>query len=378
MNSPRQGSFLYRRIEGKIIIWLENKNQWIQFEEPAFEVFRGYMDGLSEAGLAGEIAGKYGLNGTDAVKFVRDITEQIKNLPDYTPRPATSSILFKNQEIPEIHFNSSRLYRIGERRVRMSFGTAELEYMIHTSFAHLEDAVSSKAVHHIEIFPYGSEMVLRIGEMVWTEPNKDYIKRRLFIELSGLLYNRTDADWLAIMHASSVSRHNKSVIFMSESGSGKSTFTALMHHRGFQFDSDDYVPLDSVSLKALPFPAALSVKSGAFPVVGKLYPELDDLPSYYSKHTQKTLKYLPLSNKTEILSSKTILSVIFLRYVPETKIRFEKLSVSESFVRFANDAWITDKPNLAGKFIDWFATMNFYLLEYGDNYLAVEKVASLF
>ena len=70
-------------------------------------------------------------------------------------------------------------------------------------------------------------------------------------------------------------------------------------------------------------------------------------------------------------------SVVFTKYTSGAGCHFEKLSVPEALQRFMEDAWITDRAEYAGKFIDWFAGLQCYELEYSDNEAAVQKIAVL-
>ncbi len=372
------GSFLYRKANNKYIIWLESKNQWIQFEEPAFEVFRAVRAGESRPQIISDIAGMYTLDTAEAEAFVNDIARIVSELPDYVKPQTDTPVPANSPDIPSPEFFSHHVYLIHSEFYRISYGSALLEYMIHPSFFHLESEEQEDVHHQIEIFPLKKELILRTGNLAWRETDGNRLKRRLFIELSGLIYNLDHTGWLAIMHASSVSRNNVSVVFMSESGSGKSTLAAMMQYEGFHLDADDYVAVDALSLKALPFPAALSVKDGALDVLSSLFPSLKTAKTYHFKNTRKTLRYLPIQSDPDSYTPKTIAAVVFVRYNPEKEMDFTEIPVTEALIRFNNDAWLTDRAEHAGKFIDWFAGLKFYVLEYSDNRRAIKQVSALF
>lgn len=62
---------------------------------------------------------------------------------------------------------------------------------------------------------------------------------------------RPELLWL---HAGAVARHGMAILLLAASGAGKSTITAILCERGWQFLSDDVVPIEIYSLKAIPYP----------------------------------------------------------------------------------------------------------------------------
>jgi HprK-related kinase A len=66
-----------------------------------------------------------------------------------------------------------------------------------------------------------------------------------------------------LLHASAVERDGKALIMTGLSGSGKSTLSALLGQGGWRFMGDEFVLLDLVSGKAVPFPRLISLKNEA-------------------------------------------------------------------------------------------------------------------
>ncbi len=100
----------------------------------------------------------------------------------------------------------------------------------------------------------------------------------------------------------------------------------LMLHEGFELDADDYVAVDALTLHAMPFPAALSVKSGALPVLSPLFPSLASSRQYHFKNTRKTISYIPVNIPEDFYEPRTLRSVVFTRYSPGAGFRFARLS----------------------------------------------------
>jgi hypothetical protein len=99
----------------------------------------------------------------------------------------------------------------------------------------------------------------------------------------------------AVLHASAVETGGRAVVLAGASGSGKSTLTAALVAHGAAYLGDDLLPLNRDGQKIGTFPVGLSVKSGSWPVVGPLLPELDRLPVYELRGLK--VRYLDLLHR---------------------------------------------------------------------------------
>ncbi|MBI3833280.1 MAG: hypothetical protein HY287_03005 [Planctomycetes bacterium] len=71
-------------------------------------------------------------------------------------------------------------------------------------------------------------------------------------------------------HAASMAFQDNGVIFAGDSGSGKSTLAAVLLARGWQYYCDEFALVDRSTLGLHPFPKALCIKSGSYPVMRSL------------------------------------------------------------------------------------------------------------
>jgi HprK-related kinase A len=93
-----------------------------------------------------------------------------------------------------------------------------------------------------------------------------------------------------LLHASAVEKDGKALIMTGASGSGKSTLAAMLGCKGWRFMGDEFVLLDLVTGKAVPFPRLISLKNeaiGAMQVTaldGRFGPLLRDTPKGNIRH----------------------------------------------------------------------------------------------
>jgi hypothetical protein len=365
-----------KKIDNSHIVWFEESNSWIQLEEPAWFVYRNYLSGILTKDISQKFSKKYGLNVSESLILVGEIIKKIKTL---------SSSSFHTQEVysadkytsPD-NFFSNRDYIIKNKVFRICYQSRNLEYIIHPCLAHLEVKYKAKTHFILQIFSYSSSLILKSEIKTWVENDANLLKRRLFIEIAGLLYEKSDDGWLAFVHASAVSNGKESIILTTSSGSGKSTLAALLCKKGLKFVSDDYVPVDARYCKAYPFPAALSVKDGAWPVLLPYYDQLRSAEVFHFKGTNKTLRYLAFPCEKDFYKPVPVKTLVFVQYDPSTTSSIHRVPVLEALRRFNEEAWVSAHLPNARKFINWFAGLECYSLKYSENEAAITKILKLF
>ena len=72
------------------------------------------------------------------------------------------------------------------------------------------------------------------------------------------------------LHAASMVCRGQGFIFAGESGHGKSTLAAILLAQGWQYLCDEFALVDVDTLTLHPFPKALCIKTGSYPVIRKL------------------------------------------------------------------------------------------------------------
>ena len=227
------------------------------------------------------------------------------------------------------------------------------------------------------------------------------LKRELFKKIASSIYSIPEEDWMSFVHASAVTDGKQTILFSSYSGSGKSTLAALLQNDELQVVSDDFLPLDAKTCRAYPFPAALSVKEGAYPLFRNTETKTDiavpektrrinpqplpveaTLMDYqYQNLYNNSLRLLPLdANKKSWYKPHPVNKIVFIQYNASAKksIHFEKLPVTKAFQLFHEHAWVSGDPAHAKKFLNWFLKLDCYTLEYSNTPRALKAITKLF
>jgi hypothetical protein len=365
-----------KKIDSSHIIWFEESNSWIQLEEPAWYIYKNLQYGDTARVISRKFSKKYALGIDETLVFVNDIIIQIGKLcsKSFHPEKALSGKDYKHP----LNFFCRHTYKINQKRFEIHFSSRLLEFIIHPSFAHLEIKTPANSHYIIQVFSTEKLHVLKINDRVWTEKDPSFLKRKLFIELTNLIYEKSENNWLAYIHGSAVSNGSESIILTTECGSGKSTLASLLCNEGLQFVSDDYIPIDARFCKAYPFPAALSVKDGAFPVLSPLFVQLKNAEVFHFKGTNKTVRYLPFPDSKNFYKPLPVRNLVFVQYGASKRCSIRKVPTLEAIRRFNDEAWLSPIPAHAKKFIMWFPKLNFYELEYSENEMAVREILGLF
>jgi hypothetical protein len=88
-------------------------------------------------------------------------------------------------------------------------------------------------------------------------------------------------DFLFYIHAGVVGTKHGCILLPAQAGSGKSSLTAALVHRGFRYFSDEVALLQRSDFRVPPMPLAICVKSTGWDVMAQFYPNIADLPMHW-------------------------------------------------------------------------------------------------
>lgn len=330
--------------------------------EPQGFIFHLYHHGVQPEEAATQIRYKFNDDqyNPEWVQHLYDsfdiLDQQHFTPPDFT-KGALEALKYK---LPKSRNHS---YRFGSKTFSISYADPALELYIHYSFAHLAVEPIDNPDLKLEVFHLKGRFALRInGNRCLMADESPQMKRLLFVELAGYLWEKGEGDWISHLHASAVVCNDRVIMFASPSGSGKSTLAALMMKRGCRLFADDYIPVSLDKRMIHPFPAALSVKAGSMPVMAAEGIPVD-LIRWNMGYIQQNI---------ETLSPLHAHVMVFVRYQKDANTRMEKISPAEALQPFLQESWVTNTLQGAEAFWEWFTGLSFYSLEYSNNDQAVE------
>jgi len=372
---------LKKKIGQYYLVWFQNSNLYLQLEEPAWFVLRRTRQRFKSETNAKEFAQRYGATSEESFRFVEDIRLKIKEMN----RPA--SVQNKVSEIPADLNNRSftpyaiHHYELGDQLISFSYETPTFEYYIHPLICHLEVTDEQVGLPLFELFAWQDSIVFRFnGDVkgIWNSDETNFVKGSIFMSLINVMYQKTDDDWLMTVHASAITNGKKTILFSAAPGNGKTTIAALLQAKGYQLISDDFVPIDRQSLKAYPFPIAMSVKEGSMELLVSHFPELGQKPLNYIS-PEKSVRYLA-SNENPYFT-KNIFPVqefIFVKYDQSIDFVMEKLDPLNAIRLLLDQTWVTPSKGNPILLFDLILQKSFYQLSYSNNKKALDAITNLF
>lgn len=366
--------YLIKTVEDKKWLWFENTNNYLQIEEDVFSVLERLSKGHSVDDVSEWCSDKYQLSQEQANQTVLQIndvlTAQLKKRIETTDEEIKIAA-------PD-SFYSSKIYKFHKAYFQFFYGNAELETMFHPLFAHLESDKTDTNLNQIRLFFEQYTYGLKINKdktQVWPKNQDHLFKGQVFMALLNAAYSKKENEWMGVLHASAIGNEQNSVLFLGDSGNGKSTASAIALASGLALIADDFVPLDAGG-KVLAFPAALSVKKQALAILSSHFPELLKAKEYELKAMNKTVRYLAPKMSSNS-ASRQVKSLVFIKYDSSIDFEFNKLDKHIAFQHLVVDSWLSPLEENARNFMDWIAELPTYLLRYSNNEKMIAKIKEL-
>jgi len=365
-------------LNGKTIFWLTRPNKYILAEAPASKVIERIRKKEDIRSIIQFSADEFNLSSEQAEVFVNDIhqflNESLK--PEGSPfnlRENKSSVKSKLTDT-----TSRRFYLIYGISFFVEYETAEVELLIHSKFEYLEVPLVQEPNHHFQVSKSGDACSLWvdgvfIGEWNWTDSH--FLSGKFSMQVLQKIYRQEENDWMAVFHAAGITNGINCLMFLGDSGNGKSTLSAILMANGLEVLADDFLPVESKSGLVCHFPAAISVKNNALELLIPKFPQLGYAKEVNNNATGKTFRYLANHRMKPI--RVPCKALVFVRYVKDAGFQFEKMSGEEAFSHLVPDSWISPTRENAQQFVEWFTSLLCYRMTYSDNEKMVQTVKKL-
>lgn len=376
----RSDQIIIRRIGNAHTLWFDHSKSFILLEEPAFEVYRLFSEGIKIREIKEICQAKYGHLETDIHRFVDEIIGYIR----FYNNPKNASQVSKIGQLKTVphcgHFITEVNYRFGSANIAIRYQNEYLKFAVHPLISHLEVAKDSAPEIILECFEHDRLLILiSNGELVAAFRTKDFefYKGAISQQIYSLIYQRSFNDWMMMLHASGIIKNQQAVLFSAAAGSGKSTISALLKAQGYEFLSDDFIATDEAG-KVYPFPAAITVKEGAVSTLSEFYPELNNTKPQEA-FTGKMVRYIAVNNLNAASAQGfPVKAFVFVNYSTEEPFALEKVEPKEALRLLLKETWVKPTAKNVNRFFDWLQQTAFYRLRYSNTDEATEAVEKLY
>lgn len=367
-------SFIFKEIEDKIIVWFEKSNEYLILEKLTSEIIIRLSQNNSVNDVALFLSEKLDAPEEKAIDFVLDIKKQFFNIEN-EPEIIND---YRDTKIPD-KFEVIRYYKVNSQIFKVSFLSEKELFYIHPKISHLEIS-ETQANHHFQVFINHNYIFLYVNDNFigsWSRNDVHYFQGKFSMEFIQKIHQKGEDKWLGIFHASALSNGKKSILFLGDSGNGKSTSLALLQNAGYTCLADDFVPMDADKQEVYAFPAGISIKKNSLETLLPIYPELETSAEYNFTRLNKIVRFLkPNNNNYE--AHLPCRDIVFIKYQKDSELIFKNISKIEAFQQLVPDSWLSPLQENASTFLEWFSGLNCYELKYSNNKEMIDQVSKLF
>ena len=367
-------------LEEKTVLWLPDFNKYIVAIPPVDRIIELIYKGKSDKLILEFCVNQLGLSLIEAKKTIYQVKQNLKDIRN--KKPVKKKTFKPNNSIIPTTFFFKHFYQINNIIFFIEYESKQIEYLIHPKIAHLEISETEDFTNHFKLFKIEPEIILVVNEKIigrWNKEMVHFMTGKVSMEILQKIYKNEESDWMAVFHASAITSGKESILFLGDSGDGKSTVAAILMSNGYYLLADDFAPVDAASGKVCYFPAALSVKKKAVDLLLPDYPQLGSAKEFFYHGLGKTARYLPASPLPENHAfCYPCKALVFVKYNKETELLFESIPKDTAFQQLIPDSWISPLPENALAFMNWFREMPCFKLTYSDNKMMVNAINRLF
>jgi hypothetical protein len=370
MNTP-----LVKKIENKNIAWFKNSNSYLVLEPIVSTILLKIDKNSSFEEIETWALEKITAPRKVVKKFIEDLSLLYSTNNTLKKKAQIDATTYK----APTKYYSEKCYSIHNFIFKIQFQTEFHLLKVHPTFAHLEIENKTKFDFNYTIFDNKDSIVFFKNDAFigkWSKKEAHVFEGKISMHLLIDIYKKPEENWMGVFHASAISNKKESLLFLGDSGNGKSTSLALLSANGFDCIADDFVPIDNKK-NMYTYPAAISIKKKSVKTLLPFYPELKNTTEYHFKKMNKTVRYLPPKNINYDLKLKCK-ALVFIKYNPEVELEINSISKIDAFQQLIPDSWISPLEKNVTVFLEWFLELPCYQLTYSNNSKMIETVSKIF
>jgi hypothetical protein len=183
-------------------------------------------------------------------------------------------------------------------------------------------------------------------------------------------------DYLLYIHAGVVGLGRNCILLPAPPGSGKSSLTVALTHRGLRYYSDEVALVDRTTFQIPPVPLATCVKSTGWDLMGRYFPNIEALPPH-RREDGKLVRYIPPPPGAALHPPVPVSHIVFPRYEPSATTALESLARPEALTRLMGECLALkrrlDQENVR-QILRWIEEIDCYDLPFSSLDEAAEQL----
>jgi len=182
-------------------------------------------------------------------------------------------------------------------------------------------------------------------------------------------------EFLFYIHAGVVGTGESCILLPAAAGSGKSSMTAALVHRGYRYLSDEVALIEPTTFRVPPVPLALCVKGTGWNLMSQYFPHLRSLMGH-QRMDGRRVRYVPPAPSTIQTAGALVSHIVFPRYQAEAATEMRPVSRSAALRRMMSECWACGHLDHAifTELIRWIGRIDCYELTFSSLEKAVDLV----
>ena len=186
-------------------------------------------------------------------------------------------------------------------------------------------------------------------------------------------------DFLFYIHAGVVGTGSGCVLLPARAGSGKSSLTAALVHRGFRYYSDEVALIERSTFRVPPVPLAICVKSTGWDLMARYYPDIVELP-IHRRGDGKVVRYAPPPPGAALHPPAEVTHIVFPRHRRNSATEIKTMARSDALGRLMGECLAVKRqldPEIVQQLVRWISGIDCYSLEFSSLDEAVGLIADI-
>lgn len=361
------------------VLWFETSNQYLVISNSTKVLLDVFLQSESEQDFEKRLKASLNHSQKNSKAYYTELSEFLNAVNTSPKLDAT------DHQIDMPMLNTSYIvetYSFGKISLAVNYGSQAIQNLIHPQWAHatvLEGEIASTVFeilqmdHHLYLF--------RNKTYIGHYAVSDYhlLQGQFALQIINSLYNKTESDWIATFHASTVCNDKEAIMIIGDSGNGKSTLAAVLMANGLDVLADDFTPLSAENQELYRFPSGISVKEGAFSTLKPMFQDFEQFPIYTSTSKNVKIKYIPpMADFGKAASHFPCQKIVMVNYDANAKSEMKTIRIEQVLETLIPESWLSPLASNSKLFLDWLKEVSCYELTYSDNGIAVSQFKKLF
>lgn len=364
----------YQKLSGGYwILWYAISNSYSVIDQEFKSLLQTYLDSKSLAEFKTTISTQ--VHASEHHQITETLYNYLKNsnVP-YTPLDVPTTPI----DLEQRHI--AKQYVFGDKTIQVYYNSEQVLKTVHPSLAHYDTGNGgAEPVVTFDIYLKNDYLFLYKDKELITcvsKQNYHFIQGKFTMLLLCAIHNKKEQDWIGTFHGSTITDNNSSILFVGESGKGKSTLCALLAANGFNMLADDVSPMLSKDRQIYFNPSGISIKEGAFNVLQPIIVDFETLPITTFNKAKGNLKYIPTQKPSK--NHYPCRAIVLVNYESGADTRLEFATVKTILETIIPESWLSPNPDHAQQFLNWFTQIELYHLTYSDTASVIDEISNLF